>query len=52
MQANPTLTIQYLAAPQSRQDYEGANLLTQSQNRNEVEAVSSQKVVTLVRIGT
>ena len=52
MQANPTLTIQYLAAPQSRQDYEDANLLTQSQNRNEVEAVSSQKVVTLVRIRT
>jgi hypothetical protein len=52
VQADPTLTIQYSTASQSRQDYEGANLLTQSQNRNEVEAVSSQKVVTLVRIGT
>jgi hypothetical protein len=50
VQANPTLTIQYSTASQSRQDYEGTNLLTKSQNGNEVEAVSPQKVVTFVRI--
>ena len=35
MQANPTLTIQYSTAPESRQDYEGAKMHFHSQNGTE-----------------